>query len=392
MRLKDGLTLMDIAGYCDPKFQAVADAFTRCFTEHGDVGASVAVTVEGEMVVDLWGGFMDEEATKPWEEQTLGIVFSATKGIVTTAVHMLVEQGQIDPDSPIARYWPEYAQNGKQNVTLRQVMSHTAGLPFIDAELYMGAPYDWQTMIEACAAQKPEWEPGSTHAYHSATFGWIVGEVIHRVSGQMPGEFIASEIAEPLGAEFYLGLPESQDSNVSDWIHSQPEASSEPPPEPPTETPSYGQRLGFVRANLPPNPLSSRAWRAAQMPASNGHSNGRGFAKIYQPLALDGAHNGVRIMERSTIEAAIVQQVDSYDTLLKADAKRAVGYKLIWPDLGEKLGERTFGHPGLGGSLGCADPDKRMSLGYVMNKPWSGPRGSDPRSTSILEAVYECID
>lgn len=382
--------MIDIKGYCDPKFQAVADAFTRCFTEHGENGASVAVTVEGEMVVDLWGGFMDEEATRPWEEQTLGIIFSATKGIVTTAVHMLVERGQIDLDSPIARYWPEYAQNGKQNVTLRQVMSHTAGLPFIDAELYMGAPYDWQTMIEACAAQKPEWEPGSTLAYHAITFGWIVGEVIHRVSGQMPGEFIAREIAEPLGAEFYLGLPESQDSNVADWIDPQPESSSESPPGP--SPASGGLRLGFLRANTPRNALSTRAWKAAQIPAANGYSNGRGLAKIYQPLALGGEHNGVRIMDRSTIEAAIVQQADDYDVVLLANAKRAVGYKLIWPDLGETIGERTFGHPGLGGSLGCADPDKRMSLGYVMNKPWSGPRGSDPRNPSLLEAVYKCID
>ena len=389
MRLKDRLEMIDTRGYCDPKFQAVADTFSRCFTEHGDIGASVAVTIEGEKVVDLWGGFTDEDLTRPWDEHTLCVIFSATKGVVTTAVHMLVERGLIDLDSPIARYWPEFAQNGKQNVTLRQVMSHTAGLPFIDAELYMGAPNDWETMIEACAAQKPEWEPGSTLAYHAVTFGWIVGEVVHRVSGQMPRQFIANEIAEPLNAEFYLGLPESQESNVAEWI--QPHQASS---EPPSESLSYAHRsVSFFFSNLPSNYLSTRAWRDAQMPAVNGYSNARGMATIYRPLALGGQHDGVRLMKRPTIENAIVQQATGFDAVLEIDnARRAVGYKLVGPEMGARYGERAFGHSGLGGSIGVADPDKRMSLGYVMNKQWGGARGTDPRASSLADAVYECLD
>jgi CubicO group peptidase (beta-lactamase class C family) len=385
--------MMNINGYCDPKFQAVEDAFTQCFTEHGDIGASAAVSVEGEMVVDLWGGFADKDRSRPWEENTLALIFSATKGMVTTAVHMLVERGQIDLDSPIATYWPEYAQNGKESVTLRHVMSHTAGLPFIDAKLYMGAPYDWETMVEACAAQKPEWEPGTQLAYHSTTFGWIVGEVIHRVSGQMPGQFIAHEIAEPLHAEIYLGLPESYDSNVADWVWPEQSSSPAPPPEPPSDSPSYRDRIGSIMSpNLPHDAPNTLEWRRAEIPAGNGYANARGMAKVYRPLALDGVHDGVRLMGRSTIEAAIIEQATGYDHILEIDnARRAVGYKLVGPEMGESYGHRAFGHPGLGGAIGVADPDKRMSMGYVMNKVWGGARGTDPRASSLADAVYECM-
>jgi CubicO group peptidase (beta-lactamase class C family) len=341
------------------------------------------------MVVDLWGGFANEERNRPWNEDTLCVLFSATKGIVATAAHMLVERGQIDLDLPIANYWPEYAQNGKERITLRQVMSHTAGVPFIDAEQYVGAPYDWESMVEACAAQKPEWEPGSTVAYHVVSFGWIVGEVIRRVSGQMPGKFKASEIAEPLGAEFFLGLPESQDPKVADWIW----AAGAPSTEPESDPPSYADR-GFAMfwAKLGTDWVNARDWRAAEIPAGNGYSNACGLAAIHRPLALGGEHLGVRIMDDSTIETAIVQQATVYDPVLDIDnARRAIGYKLLGPELGEAYGDRAFGHAEYGGSIGCADPGKRMSFGYVMNQEWDGPRGSDPRAESLATAIYNSI-
>lgn len=385
--------MAEINGHCDPKLQRVADAFTECFTKHGEIGASVSATVEGEMVVDLWGGSADAELTRPWKEDTICGVHSAGKGVLATVTHMLVDRGQVDLDLPIAYYWPEYAQNGKENITLRQVLAHTAGMAFIDAELYVGAPFDWETMAEACAAQKPEWAPGSTHGYHAITFGWIVGEVLRRVTGEMPGSLIAREITKPLNAEFYIGLAESQDRLVADTVPPPPPASDQSP-EIPSPPPTYDQRstamlLDYIENGI--NAINSREWRGAQIPASNPYGNARGLATIYRPLAMGGDYGGVDLMSQETIDAAIVEQVSGNDIVLEVDAVRATGYKLVQLDFGEFLGPRSFGHPGAGGSAGFADPDHHVSFGYVMNRFWDGPRGSDPGKASLAEAIYGCL-
>ena len=386
--------MTDIQGYCNPKFERVADAFAKNFAENQEVGASIAATVEGEMVVDLWGGFADQKTSRLWEKNSICCVFSATKGVVATVTHMLVERGQIDLDLPIAHYWPEYAQNGKENVTLRQVMAHTAGMVFIDTELYIGAPYDWETMVNACAAQKPEWEPGSTLGYHAITFGWIVGEVMRRVTGEMPGSLVAKEIAETLQAEFFIGLLESQDQIVAPLIPlpkpNAPQKSADQEPAPQT----YGQRsMSMFFKNVPSgiDPNNSRDFRGAQLPATGGHTNARGLATIYRPLANGGAHAGTQLLKQSTIDEAIVMQASGPDIVLGVDVNNATGYKLMQSDFGEYLGSRTFGHPGFGGSSAFADPDNHVSFAYVMNKLWEGPRGSDPRKKLLAAALYDCI-
>lgn len=382
----------EINGTFDDKFDQVADAFSRCFSEYGDVGASVCITVEGETVVDLWGGHTDAAQEKPWGEHSLGIVWSATKGVVAIAVLRLVELDLLDLDVPIATYWPEYAQNGKEEITLRQVLTHTAGVPFLDAELPPGSVTNWDAVVQACELQRPEWAPGSTLGYHAVTFGWILGEVIRRVSGMTVGSYIAREIAGPLGAEFYLGLPEANHSLVAEWAAPAPDISDnseddgEKPAKPPFQRAVEAAYMGVDGI------LKSPEFMSAEVPAVNGYSNGRGLATIFRPLALRGEFDGTSIVGRDLLDMAIEPQVEGFDSVLEMDAgRRANGFKLMWPNMGPNYGKRVFGHGGFGGHVACADPDRRLSFGYVMNKPWDGDRGTDPRAHSLITAAYDCI-
>jgi CubicO group peptidase (beta-lactamase class C family) len=347
--------------------------------------------VEGDVVVDLWGGHTDGTRRQSWRDDTLCVVWSASKGIMATAVHILVERGELDIDVPISRYWPEYGGNGKESITLRQVMSHTAGVPFIDADLSDKPSLDWGSIISACEQQSPEWTPGTQLGYHAVTYGYIVGEVIQRITGLMPGEFIQREITEPFEADFYIGLPESEDSRVAEWITPASTTNEKSDGSNEEEPPKPNRTSGFL--NLQPGGVNTRHFRAAQVPAGNGITNARGFATIYRPLALGGEFGGRRILNRDTIERANELQATGPDAVLNIDnAKRAVGYKLMWPEMAEAFGKRTFGHGGLGGSMGCADPDARLSFGYVMNVPWAGQRGSDPRGKSLAAALYSCLN
>ena len=378
----------DLNGRFDEKFAAVAEVFERCFTEYGDTGASACLTIEGEIVLDLWGGWTDAARTIPWAEDTLGITWSTSKGISTIAALRLVERGLIDLDAPIANYWPEFAQNGKESITLRQVMTHVAGVPFLDADLPPGSFTDWSALVGACEIQKPEWEPGSVHGYHAATFGWIVGEVVRRVSGMTIGTLIAREIAEPLGAEYYLGLPDEKHHLVAEWTAPAPDGSeSDVAPEPTL----FSRAVDAAYMGIP-GLMKRPEYMRAEGPAFNGYSNGRGLAKIYRPLANDGSFEGIELLRPETIEMAIKEQLDVPDVVLGIPrVRRGTGFRLFWPDHGDFYGLRVFGHSGYGGSIGLADPDLRISFGYVMNTPWTGERGTDPRAESLLHAAYGCI-
>jgi CubicO group peptidase (beta-lactamase class C family) len=379
---------LPLGGACDPRFTPVRDAFVANFTERGDVGAAVTVAVGGRVVVDLWGGWADAARRRPWERDTLVNAFSVTKGLTTVCVLQLVGRGLLDLDARMARYWPEFARDGKETITLRQVLSHQAGLPAVRDPLPDGAMLDWDAMVRALERQTPWWDPGAMHGYHVNTFGYLVGEVVRRVSGTTVGSLLRAHVAEPLGADVHIGLPASEHHRVAEFLW--------PAYAPLPERPASGEDE-LMRWSAYWNPpglsgagwVNSAAWRAAEIPSTNGHATARGVARVYAALARGGAIDGVRILDRPVLDAAVCEQVSGHDRVLQRPSRFAVGFQLTQPErpLGPNPG--GFGHFGTGGSLGFCDPDADVAFGYVMND--LGPRWQNPRNKALIDAVYASL-
>ncbi len=376
-----------VHGLCEPGFETVADAFALNFTEHGDIGAAVCVYHRGRPVVDLWAGYADRGARRPWERDTIQLVFSTTKGVAATCVHLLVERGVLDLDSPVAAYWPEFAAAGKADIPLRWVLSHQAGLAAVTGEVTLDDILGWDGIIAAIAQQAPVWEPGTAHGYHARSYGWILGEVVRRVTGTSLGRFFAEEIAEPLGLDFFIGLPESELHRVA---HLYP-----PVIEPETRElmdafMGPDTLLGQVLAG-PSNLFGyDDMWNrpevlAAEMPSSNGVGTARAVARMY--AALLGPVDGIRLLAPETVERAAQVQVEGPDHVIGVPMSFGLGF-MTPPPFGPA---GSFGHAGAGGSLGIADPAGEWSLGYVMNQMNLGITG-DARSSSLVEAVIASLD
>jgi CubicO group peptidase (beta-lactamase class C family) len=386
------MATVEIRGICEPKFEGVREAFARHFESGEEVGASVAVVQDGRTVVDLVAGFADEKRTRPWTPQTIANVYSTTKGITAIAAHQLAERGKLDLEAPVARYWPEFAAGGKADLPVRQLLTHQAGLPAIRRSLPPGAQYDWAAVTSALAEQEPWWKPGTKHGYHAITYGWLVGEVIRRVSGLSAGEYVRREIAAPLGVDFEIGFGPALDARVADLVQA-------PPPAP-------GERNMFMELIQDPesvaakaffNPpfeldaVNTRAWRASELPAANGHSNARSLARIYGALARGGTLDGVSLLRPASIERAIVSQAKGPDAILPLSTNVAFGFMLGTDDEPMGPNPRNFGHGGAGGSLGFADPDANIGFGYVMNQMKMGVWLIDPRPKAIYAAVYDAL-
>jgi CubicO group peptidase (beta-lactamase class C family) len=389
---------VEIHGECHPRFGRVRDAFAREFAQGNELGASLCLTLEGETVVDLHAGFVDRARTRPWRRDVLANVYSTTKGLTALAAHRLADEGVLDLDAPVARYWPEFAQAGKARIPVRWLLSHQAGLPAVRRPLPPEALYDWQTMTAALAAQEPWWEPGTRHGYHAVTFGWLVGEVVRRIRGRSLGDVVRDEIARPLGVDFEIGFGPELDARVAPLLPG------------PAHAPEGGGAPGFDLASaitsdpegllakafanppaLDPAQLLTRAWRAAELPAVNGHSNAHSLARIYGALANGGAIGGVRLLSREAVERARIEQVDGPDAVLPLRTRLALGFFL--PTDEEPVGpnRRAFGHGGAGGSYSFADPEHRLSCGYVMNLMHTGLWLVDPRPRRLLSAAYACL-
>jgi len=376
----------EIFGSCDPAFRRVRDAFAENFRLHGEVGAAVTLAVDARVVIDLWAGSVDRAGTRPWHRDTLVNVFSVGKAMATLALHMLVERGRIELDAPVARYWPEFAAHGKGAVTVRMLIAHRAGLPAIRHPLPTFAMYDWTLMTSALADEAPWWGPGEQHGYHVNTFGFLVGELVRRASGERIGAFFRREVAGPLGADFQFGIGPEHDARIADYL-----MDDAPPPFLEGETDEH-RLLRAVYLN--PRGISgfgtvnTRAWRAAEMPSTNGHATARGVARIYTPLACGGAVDGVRVLQPETIAHAITEASSGTDAVLRRPSRFGLGFQLTQPErsLG---GARSFGHFGAGGSLGFADPDARIAFGYTMNQ--AGPRWQNPRNRALIDAVYASL-
>ena len=377
-----------IEGFCDERFAGVRDALIENFRAHGELGAAVAVTVEGRPVVDVWAGWMDRECTRPWRQDTLVDVFSVGKAMATICVLRLVERGQIDLDAPVSRYWPEFAAAGKRDVTVRMLLSHRAGLPAVRRNLPAQSIYDWDPMVEALAAEEPWWEPGSTHGYHVNTFGFLTGELVRRVSGASIGAFFRREVAQPLSADFHFGLDARHDARTADYLFGG-EASGfvEGVEERLPDEPDEERRFLMSRVYLNPPELSglgtvnTRAWRAAEIPSANGHSTARGITRVYS--ALD------ELLRPATLAEAISPHSAGMDLVLGRPSRFGLGFQLTQRERPLGPNPRSFGHFGAGGSLGFADLDARLAFAYVMNR--SGPRWQNPRNRALIDAVYACL-
>ncbi len=383
-----------IEGTCEARFEGVREAFARNFAESGELGASVAVALGGELVVDLWAGHVDRDRTQPWERDTLVLVYSSTKGVVALAAHMLADQGLLDFEAPVADVWPEFAQGDKASLPLRYLLTHQAGLPVVDEELPLGAELEWDIMAGALARQAPVWEPGEKTGYHAATFGWLVGEVIRRVDGRSVGTFIREEIAEPLGVEFLLGFGPEEEHRVSDLHLAQVPAEELPSLAAAAllEPTSLAARAFNIAPRGPNKGRNSRAYRASEQPGSNGHTNARALATLYGALGSGGAWQGHRLLSEEAIQLAGTPQLEGRDIILQTPVRRTLGYMMPVPGQPDARGENAFGHAGMGGSLGFCDPDRGLGFGYAMNQMWTSTlTADDPRSDRLVRAVYESL-
>ncbi|WP_437913388.1 serine hydrolase domain-containing protein [Sorangium sp. So ce302] len=384
-----------IHGSCDPAFSPVRAAFASNFERFPELGAAVCAAVRGRVVVDLWAGFRDAARTAPWRFDTIVNVFSATKGAVALCAHALAERRALDVDAPVAAAWPEFGAAGKGRVLVAQLLDHSAGLPALRAEPKEGALYDWQAMTAALAAEEPFWEPGARHGYHAVTFGFLVGEVIRRASGQRVGAFLREAVAGPLGLDFHIGTGAEHDGRIAEV--------------PPTIASPSGLGGAFGASFRDPASLTSMAFtrprdlvspglvntaraRRAEIPALNGHANARALARMYGALANGGALAGTaRVLSPEAVEAALAERSAGLDAVLLAESRFSLGFMLPSALRPFGRGPRTFGHPGAGGALGFADPDAGLGFGYTPNQTIASGQGGDPRWRALIEAVYSCL-
>ena len=386
-----------IDGEVEAGFEPVREAFEANFSQHGDIGAAVCVYQYGRPVVDLWGGTADPETGRPWTRDTLQLVYSATKGATATAAHMLAQCGELDLDAPVAKYWPEFAANGKADIPVRWLLSHQAGLIALDQPVPLDEALAWHPMVAALAAQRPLWTPGTAHGYHGRTWGWLVGEVIRRVSGRTPGRFFADEIAAPLRLDFFIGLPADERDRVSRMAYQRPDVDLTTVP---AESVPEGLRE-LVAAWRDPNSFSNRAYavtdpaeidfdapavQAAELPASNGISTARGLARMY--AALIGEVDGVRLVRPETLAAATKEQAGGKDQVMLIPSRFSSGYMLP-TEANPMTSPSAFGHTGRGGSLGFADLEHGIAFGYVMNNIIGG--ADDVRAASLVDAVRRSL-
>ena len=382
-----------VEGTCDPKFNRVKDAFIENFEKRNEVGAAAAVMLDGMSVVDIWAGHADREKTRQWTRDTLVNVYSTTKGVTAICAHRLADKGLLDIDAPVAKYWPEFAQAGKEKLPVRYLLSHKAGMAAVCKPLDDDALFNWNKMTTALAEQEPWWEPGTKHGYHALTFGYLVGEVIRRITGKTPGTYLREEIAGPLGLDLHIGLDAKDDARTGDMIPMPPPGPGEPNLF--AEIMKNPESVAFKAFMNPPNGMrpgmvNTREWRAAEIPAANGHTTARSLAKLYGVLARGGELDGVRVMSKEQVAQCSIEQSNGPDALLVINTRFSLGFMMSQPGASLGPNAKSFGHPGAGGSLGYADPEAKIGFGYTMNKMHASLL-IDPRAIALIDAVYASV-
>ncbi len=361
---------MQIHGFCDEGFGAVRDAFRANFDRGEELGAAAAVTHRGRPVVDLWAGDADQHG-RPWATDTIVNVYSTTKTMTFICVLMLVDQGLVDLAAPVAEYWPEFATHGKADIRVAQVMSHTAGLSGFDPPVTPYDLYDWDAICRHLAAQTPWWTPGDGSGYHLVTQGYLLGEVVRRVSGRSLGTYFAEEVAGPLEADFHIGLPASEDDRVADLV---------PPDLAALAAQADSARDSIAARSVLSCPLDgtepgTRAWRAAEIPAAGGIGNARSVARIHSALACGGAVDGIRLLQPDTVERILEEQSNTTDRVLGMTMRFGLGFGLMSDTIPLSPNPRSFFWGGWGGSIAVIDLDTETSVAYVMNRMGNGMAG-----------------
>jgi CubicO group peptidase (beta-lactamase class C family) len=378
-----------LGGTCSARFDPLRELFAAKLESGEDLGASLAVNIDGEMVVDLWGGWADEARTVPWTENTIANVFSTTKTMTALAALVLVDRGELDLDAPVAKYWPEFAARGKAGITVRQLLSHTSGVSGWEQPITLEDLYDWDKSTALLAAQAPWWEPGTASGYHMLNYGHLIGEVIRRITGQRLGEFFAAHIAGPLGDDFHIGLPTSEFPRVANLVPWPPQ-----PTYPAHLDPNGPAFKTFTGPDMGKNIEWSwtERWRRADIGAANGHGNARSIARIQSAVACGGEVAGVRLLSPKSIDRILEVQSDGIDLVPGMRLRIGVGYGLPWPEVLPFVpeGRVCFG-TGAGGSLVLADADRRMTVAYVMNKMALCPIVT-PIAATLVERVYDIVN
>ena len=402
-----------INGYCDERFVEAKKIFEESIDSGFELGCAITLEVEGKAVLDLWGGHVDLDKTEDWKEDTIVNVFSTTKGMAAMCLLQLVEKGLIDLDAPVSQYWPEFAANGKEAIPVRYLLCHKSGLCGVREPLDQGSFTNWELICSELAKQEPFWEPGTAHGYHAITYGHLVGEVVRRVSGKSIGQYFNDEIAEPLNLDFWIGLPEDKFNRVTDINPDKPGllqkilmpilsklprslapgslkmlldfADPTTPAGAAFNNPKMSMQTGEMEAN-------TAKWRKAEIPAANGHGTARSIAKLYGALAIGGSRDGVHVLNPETIEMARQTESDGKDLVLgQIHTRFGLGFMLGTEDVSMGPNKDAMGHGGAGGSLGFADPDNKISLGFTMNQMHPGITAWKT-ATDVAESVYKTLN
>ncbi len=378
--------MADLQGTCDPRFDGLRAALQANIDSGEDLGASFVIDVDGEILVDLWGGYRDLDHTRPWDEHTITNVWSTTKTVTALAALMLVDRGLLDVHAPVARYWPEFAAAGKGHVEVRHLLAHTSGVSGLDQPAAVEDLYDWEKATARYAAQAPWWEPGTASGYHAINYGHLIGEVVRRVTGKSLKRFVAEEIAGPLGADFQIGAARGDWGRIADVV---------PPPPLPFDLEALGPMHPMVRTFTGPGfgaeVANTPGWRGADIGGGNGHSNARGVARIISAIPRGGTVDGVRLLGPDTIELIFEEQAHGTDVVLGIPLRWGIGFGLPEAEtLPEIPQEKICFWGGWGGSMIIMDLGRRLTISYMMNKMGAGIIGSE-RSAAYLRLVYDAL-
>ncbi|MFI7002559.1 serine hydrolase domain-containing protein [Nocardia sp. NPDC050175] len=377
---------MTISGFCTDQFAGVRDELANQLASGEELGAAICVTVDGEPVVDLWGGYRDIERTVPWTGDTLVNVFSVSKTMTALSALLLVDRGELDVRRRVANYWPEFAANGKGDIEIRHLLGHTSGVSGWERPIELADIYDTEAASARLAAQPPWWEPGTASGYHALNYGHLVGEVIRRITGRGLGQFFAEELAGPLGADFHIGTGPEHHHRIAPLV---------PPPMLQFDMASLDQTSILVKTLTSPlldlQEANSAAWRQAEIGAVNGHGNARSVARIQSLVSGGGVLDGRRMLSEKTIDLIFEQQSDGVDVALLVPLRFGIGYGLPQPQTAPQVPDgRVCWWAGLGGAIVVNDLDHRITFAYTMNKMAPGLIGS-PRADAYLRSVFTAV-